>query len=286
MKKIISLFAAVVVMFSVQSCKRASEMDGNLLNDMDANQGGLIGKRALHRETTVGDTLTYYYTGYNLTSAIGSNDATILSYNGTIVDKITFNGFVGNDLVSYTQNFNYDSNGKINSVIETKKITAAGQTTPLNFKSEILVKYNAINKVDSLIVKTGEVVAGQNFAYTNYSRSAFTYSPEKNLSKVVRNDGVLSSTGEFVPSIVLTTFKFENYDEKKSPYSLIPFAYLLSKTIELDGNGYKFSENNPKKMSFQTHLMPNPSVVTTTCTYDPQDYMTSSFNVFYQYKPF
>ena len=155
-----------------------------------------------------------------------------------------------------------------------------------NFKSEIVVKYNAINKVDSLIVKTGEVIAGNNFAYTNYTRSAFTYSAAKNLEKVVKNEGVISTTGEFVPSIVLTTYKFENFDDKKSPYSLIPFAYLLSQTVSEMGNGYKFSENNPRKMSFQTHLMPSPSQATTTCTYDPQNYMTSSFNVFYQYKPF
>jgi hypothetical protein len=102
----------------------------------------------------------------------------------------------------------------------------------------------------------------------------------------VKNNGVISSTGQFVPSIVLTTYKFENYDDKKNPYSLIPFAYVLSKTIDEMGNAYKLSKNNPRKMSFQTHLMPNPSQVTTTNTYDPQDYMLSSFNVFYQYKPF
>jgi hypothetical protein len=44
MKKIISLFAVAMVLFSVQSCKRETEADGNLLNDMDANQGGLLGK--------------------------------------------------------------------------------------------------------------------------------------------------------------------------------------------------------------------------------------------------
>jgi hypothetical protein len=285
MKKIISLFAAIVVVFSVQSCKRTSDSDGNSLNDMDANQGGLIGKRALFRETTVNNTLTYYYSGYNMVSAIGTNDATQLSYNGTNVDKITYNGTVNADLVAYTQNYNYDANNNITSIIETKNVTLNGQTVPRKYKSEILVKYKPNKSVDSLIVKTGEIVAGQNFAYTNYSRAALTYTND-NVTKLVNNNGVISSSGQFVPSIVLTTYKFENYDDKKNPYSLIPFAYVLSKTIDEMGNAYKLSKNNPRKMSFQTHLMPNPSQVTTTNTYDPQDYMLSSFNVFYQYKPF
>jgi hypothetical protein len=274
-----------MVLFSVQSCKRATEADGNLLNDMDANQGGLLGKRALFRETMVGDTLTYYYTGYNLTSAIGNKDATQIAYNGTQVDKISFNGFVNADMVASTKIFSYNANGNINTVVENKKITAAGQSVAKNYKSEINVKYNTSNMVDSIIIKTGEVVAGQNFAYTNYTRSGFTYT-NKNINKIVKNNGVLSSTGQFVPSIVLTTYKFENFDDKKSPYSLIPFAYLLAQSIDEVGEGYKFSANNPRKMSFQTHLMPTPSQATTACTYDPQDYLTSSFNTFFQYKPF
>ncbi|WP_124639534.1 MULTISPECIES: hypothetical protein [Amniculibacterium] len=285
MKKNISLFAAAVVMFSVQSCSRSSEIDGNLLNDMDANQGGLIGKRALFRETMVGDTLTYYYTGYNLTSAIGTNDATLISYNGNAIDKISFNGFVGNNMVSYTQNFNYDNNGVINTVIENRNVTPAGQATAINIKSEITVKYKADKSIDSLIVKSGEVVAGQPFEYNAYARTAFTYTTNKNVTQLVKNQGVITA-GQFVPSIVNTTYKFENFDDKKSPYSLIPFAYLLSQAIDETGNAYKFSTNNPKKMSFQTHLMPNPTVVTTANTYDPQDYLATSFNVFFQYKPF
>ena len=285
MKNIISLFAVAMVLFSVQSCKRATEADGNLLNDMDANQGGLLGKRALFRETMVGDTLTYYYTGYNLTSAIGNKDATQIAYNGTQVDKISFNGFVNADMVASNKIFSYNANGNINTVVENKKITAAGQSVAKNYKSEINVKYNTSNMVDSIIIKTGEVVVGQNFAYTNYTRSGFTYT-NKNLNKIVKNNGVLSSTGQFVPSIVLTTYKFENFDDKKSPYSLIPFAYLLAQSIDEVGEGYKFSTNNPRKMSFQTHLMPNPSQATTACTYDAQDYLTSSFNTFFQYKPF
>jgi hypothetical protein len=197
------------------------------------------------------------------------------------VDKIVFTGFVGQDLVKYTRNFNYDNAGKISTIVENKTIKASGA----NFKSEIQMKYKPNSSIDSIIVKTGQVVVGQNFAYTNYARTGVTYTGN-NISQLIKNEGVISSTGQLVPSIVKTTYKFDNFDDKKSPYTLIPTAYLVSQSVDDFAKAYKLCPNNPKKTSFQTHLMANPTVVTTTCTYDPQDYLTSSFNVFYQYKPF
>lgn len=287
--------------FSLQSCKQIGDDDGNLLNNMDANEGGLTGPRYLASELVNGDSLiaSYQYNGIKLVRVVASDHYKDISYNGDKINKIIFIGKMDTDSVNYTQYYTYDNDGKITSIAEAKTIiipNTSGSTTTYDYekyKSVYSIKYSTTNgKMESIFKKEGEEITGQSFAYTNYERFSFTYYDigtfiTGNIKKMTHDTGKLDSTGDISTIDDQFSYEYEDYDDKASPYILLPFGYNLNTLLESSVNGYHLSTNNPRKFTLSGDTISPPIVLTSTYTYDPQRYaLTGFFGINYMYGAF
>lgn len=287
----------ILAILSLDSCKRLGDYDGNLLNDMGANQGGLTGKRFLYQEVTAGDTLAeYHYASTKLTEMIGDGGITKIIYNGEMLNKITYNGIVDGDSIAYVQTFNYDLTGTvINSITENRTVyedfltpPAPPATIPIKkYKSIYELKYSpTTKKLTSIMMRKGEDKPNIPFAYTMYEETKYTYDSKFNVTTATIDVGGYTG-GVFGPAISQVVYTFAEYDSMKNPYSnLLPFGYIVSKSLEDPWRSYWFSVNNPEKLSVFTEGMPTPMVVTTQYTYDPQAYPLSGYGINYDYRPF
>ncbi len=291
MKKILYLFLSVFTLVALDSCKRLEDQDGNLLNDMDANQGGLTGDRFLFQEVTAADTLAeYHYSGMKLTSVLTDSAKTTVSYNGDQLNKIEFRGLEDGDSIVIDRFFNYDVNAKLTYITEVNtvypKTTPPDPVIPVTWKTLYDVYLSPAQKLDSIVAKTGQDIAGQAFAFTNYRKWNYTYDIRNNVSAVEYRVGPFAGN-VFGPHTSFLTTAFADYDEMKNPYSLLPFGYVLSKNLDDPKNGYWFSPNNPKRiLSTLEGFPPVVNTVSTLYTYDPQGYALSGFGINYDYRPF
>lgn len=291
MKKIIYLFASLFTLFAIDSCKRLEDQDGNLLNDMDANQGGITGPRFLHQEVTASDTLAEYrYTGMKLTKVLQDKAYTNITYNGDQLNKIEFRGKVGGDSIAFDRFFNYDPTAKLSYITEVHTVypatTPPAPVVPVTWKTLYNVYFSPAKKLDSVVAKTGQEIAGVPFAFSNYRKWNYTYDIRNNVPKVEYRIGPLSGNVQGPVTAFLTTV-FADYDEMKNPYSLLPFGYVLSKTFDDSKNAYWFSTNNPKRIiSTLDGFPPVVNTVSTLYTYDPQGYALTGFGINYDYRPF
>jgi hypothetical protein len=229
-------------------------------------------------------------------------------YSGDKISQINFNGFLdldGNgkldkDSVSYTQLFTYGNNSKLQLISENRAIfrrpppvppatTPGPQTLLKKEKSLYTIKYStSTGKLDSIIMKNGPDVAGVPLAFTDYSKTAYTYVGD-NVSKVVRNYGTMTG-GAFGAVTGKYSYEYYAYDDQVSPFTLLPHVYKISRllsTVINDKESLILSPNNPKRWSV-TDLsppIPTPIVKSTNYVYDPQTYMTKGYGVNYIYKP-
>lgn len=312
MKQIFYFILLMAGFSSIHSCKNLLDEDGNPLLDLN-NTGGLSGPRALYREITAKDTLAEYQYSGLLVSRVLTDSASVtdIMYSGERISQINFRGFLdldGNgkldkDSVSYSQLFNYGNNSRLQSISETRYIyrrppavppaTKPGPQTLFSTEKFIYaLKYSAATtKLDSIIMRKGVDVAGVPFAFTEYSKTAFTYAGD-NVSKVIRVYGPASGpTGEIYGAPVEKYgYDYYAYDEQISPFTLLPFTYKISRLLSTKRNDKEsliFSPNNPRRWSVTdlTEHIPNPIVLSTNYTYDVQTYMTKGYGVNYIYKP-
>ncbi|MBB4806640.1 hypothetical protein HNP38_001936 [Chryseobacterium defluvii] len=313
MKRLFYFILLLAGFSSVYSCKDMMDEDGNPLIDLNTN-GGLIGQRALYREVTDADTIAeYHYNGLLLSKVLtpgnSVNSVTDVQYSGDKVSKIDFKGFLDldndgtleGDSISYTQQFNYNNSGRLESISENRivynRTPGVPPTTPpspwtLLRKSKTLYNLTysaATSKMTTITMRTGDEVVGVPFEYTKYSITNYDYLGD-NISKVVRSYGPMSG-GQITPTVTTKySYEYFNYDTSISPYSLLPFAYKVSVLLSTEENDYRsliLSPNNPKRFTI-TDLMlpiPSPAIFTTNYNYDPQTYMTKGFGVYYVYKP-
>ncbi|MFC6267110.1 hypothetical protein [Frigoriflavimonas asaccharolytica] len=293
MKKIIYLFVALFIIASTQSCKRLGDVDGDLLNNLDANQGGLIGSRFLYQEVNSVDTLAeYHYTGKKLVEVLNPKSKTKITYNGELINKLEFYEVVGADSLAYIQYYTYDSTAKfITSISEVG-------ATYMAYKAVIpgaIVRYKAIHDFAYNTDKSLKTIRSRNgidnpalaFEYTSYVLNTFTFNTAKtNVTKVTRDVGPYAA-GAFGPSTAQDIYDFSDYDDKFNPQSLLPFGYKASALLDDTSKFYWLSLNNPKRVTLTTGVA--PPVVTsynTNYTYDPQNYALSGFGSNYDYRPF
>lgn len=281
------------MVLSIHSCKRIGDDDGNLLVDMDANQGGLGKDRFLYQEVTSADTVAgYFYNQRNLAKVIGDSTITNITYSGSLINKIEFNGVIEGDSISYSQLFNYDAtnNNRISYITETKSVYAdiAAQIAPLTFtKSKSLydLKYNTAGKLEEVTKKSGDEIPLQTFVFTSYLQTAYTYDALWNVTKNTIKAGGISG-GVLQTASENMTFEYSNYDDKINPAQLLPFGYILHKSFENSFNNYRFSPNNPKRVVYTSDLVPLPLTFNTLYTYDALGYALSGFGINYEYRPF
>jgi hypothetical protein len=292
MKKVLYIFIAIFVVASMQSCKRISGEDGDLLNNLDANQGGLTGARFLYQEVNSIDTIAQYnYSGLKLVEVLGDKAKTKITYNGELIYRMNYDGVVNGDSTSFTRFFTYDVTGKyISTISEVRSFYGSVHgTTPapvVKTKALHTLTYNADKDLSTITSLEGKEISGTPFAYTNYEKYTFTYNTAKtNIATVVDDTGTYSS-GVYSPVVQKLTYSFTEYDDKISPYTLLPFGYKVSRILDDSTAYYYTSTNNPKKITVTTNLSPFPVNFATTYTYDPQNYAVSGFGVNYDYRPF
>ncbi|PJJ64277.1 hypothetical protein [Chryseobacterium geocarposphaerae] len=302
MKRLFYFILLVAGISSIHSCKDLADENGDPLVDINTNTG-LNGARALHQEITDFATVAdYHYTGLLLTKVNNGASITDIAYSGDRISKITFDGFLDLDnngtldpgKVTYTQLFTYGASGRLESITENRNIykltgTPPAQVLDKQTKSVYTLKYNASTaKLETITMKTGLEVSGTPFEYTAYSEAKYTYLGD-NISKVEKGFGTITA-GVNDPITVKYEFGFLNYDDRISPYTLLPTAYKISYILSTSLNDSRclmLSPNNPSRVSF-TDLnvpVPAPVVTSTNFTYDQQTYLTKGYGRYYIYKP-
>ncbi len=296
MKKILYIFISLFLVSAIHSCKKIGDDDGNLLNDMGLNNGLLGENRFLYQEVTSADTIAeYHYTGRKLTKVLGDSTLTNIIYSGDLINSIDFNGIVEGDSIVYTQLFNYNPNNNniLSNITETKsiykKIKAQHLLPPplvaTKTKSKYDITFNTAGKLDNVIKKTGNDLPLTTFNFTSYQKTTYTYDALQNVTKAAVAYGGVAAGVLQAPSNNVA-YDFGNYDDKKSPYRLIPFGYLLHKSFENSFNNYRFSPNNPKRVMLSGDLIPVPIPYNTLYTYDHLGYALTGWGVNYEYRPF
>lgn len=307
MKRLFYFILLFVGVTAVHSCKDLMDEDGNPLLDINTNTG-LNGPRALYREITDSDTLaTYYYNGLQLSRVVmdSADSASNIAWSGDKISRIDFKGFLDmngdgeleKDSIIFTQQFTYGSTGRLETISENRSfykrtitppsITPGPQTLYKKTKALYTLKYSAATaKLDSIIMRNGPDAPGTSF--TDYSKTKYEYSGD-NVSKVTRSYGAMNGN-VFGAVIEKLGYDYGNYDAQINPFTLLPTAYKISRLLSGERNDLQswiLSVNSPKRVSITdlTQPVPNPSIISTDYTYDPQTYMIRGYGVNYIYKP-
>lgn len=327
MKRIFYILLAVAGMAGVQSCGKFTDDDGNPLVNYVPDDGELTGPRALYREVTDFDiTAEYHYNGLLLTDVLGpqnitrdpqkkARDFTEVTYSSEKISKITYKGRRGNDSISLVQNFTYAGNGRIDKVSETRSTYDLTPPTtpptppaimplpvPKKTRSVYTLKYADANaqRMDGITMVTGTEVAGASFINTQYSTTDFTYDGS-NVSKVLKKYGNIDVvTGNFNAAASILNYEYIKYDGEINPYTLLPFAYKLSRILVFDSSiipvagtvpiwpdvkHYNLSVNNSKEGKLTIDGVIAPVTWNTQFEYDKQHYLKNAYQVYYNYKP-
>lgn len=309
MKQLFYFVLLAAGLSSFHSCKDMLDEEGNPLIDLN-DTTGFNGKRALFREITNADTLAeYHYNGLLLSQVITKKKSvTNVMWSGDKISQISFNGFLDydgdgvldTDSTTYSQLFTYGNLGNVTRITENRSIytrtpPVAPSTTPgpavltSRIKSTYDLKYTTTtNKLDSILMKTGLDTPGTTFAYSAYSKTGYSYVGD-NVSKVQRNYGPITGTSNGTP-VMKMGYDFLNYDDKISPYTLLPFAYKVSHLLSTQANDFRsmiLSPNSPRRKTVTDLFPPIPvsTIFSTNFRYDAQTYMTHGYDVNYIYKP-
>lgn len=281
------------------SCKDMLDTDGNPLNGTKDPVEGIEGQRALYREITAADTIAeYHYNGLLLSEVIeGDGEVTKLSYSGDKITKIDYYAkTTPTDSVTYSRLFTYGINSRISTITETRQNWTLDITVPIDppvigskTKTIFEFKYDyptLPTKMSSILMKTGTEVAGSPFAYTDFSQSSYVYDIRQNLTKMEKYDGTIDPvSGALVRNGNYYKTEYFDYDNNFSPFTLLPWEYRVSATLDYEYINYKLSPNNPKKMVLDSDILPSPTTFTSNFVYDPQAYLKVGYFVNYIYKP-
>ncbi|CAM2921702.1 hypothetical protein DRF59_03160 [Chryseobacterium flavum] len=305
MKQLFYFILLIAGFSSIHSCKDLVDEEGNPLLDLN-NTGGLTGPRALYREITDKDTIAEYrYSGLLLNTVItDSASITNVMYSGDKISQINFNGFLdldGNskldkDSISFERLLTYNNTGRLEKITEKRSVfrrpppvppatTPGPQTLLEETTSMYQIKYTATTgKLESIRMEKGPAGA----SFNSFTETTYTYVGD-NISKVVKHYGPIAG-GTPGPVDRKYSYEYYAYDNEISPFTLLPWAYKISRLLNTDFNDKEsliLSPNNPKRWSFTdlTPPIPNPIVKSTNYVYDPQTYMTKGFGINYIYKP-
>lgn len=293
MKNLIYIFLAVGFLVSVHSCKRIGDEDGNLLNEMGQNDNLLGADRYLHQEVTSADTLAFYqYEARKLVRVLGNNTITKISYSGELINRIEFNGVVDGDSIAYIQLFNYSVTDytKLANITETRSVfdDINNQTAPLvaqNTKSIYNITFDGNTRLEKVVKQTGVDIPLTTFMFSDYQTTEYTYDAVGNVTKAQMEFGAVNG-GTLQPPHTELAYTYGEYDDGRSPYSLLPFGYLLHRSFDNPFDNYRFSPNNPKRIVLSGNLLPVPVPYSTLYTYDHLKYAKTGWGVYYEYRTF
>lgn len=262
MKKLLLPFAFILTVFLIFSCEPNRAENGDFLfgveNPGDSGGGSttrLLKKIISHEkndETGLFEDaeLTYNYAGTKLISTI--------------------------DDTGEVTTFSYNSNNKIN------KIEGSGQLTTLEYSNNVVSK--TISEIEGFAKITGtftyvggkltKTVSIQEYfapvPVKNYVETTYEYQGA-NISKGIIKAGIYLPDGtlEMNPENVQIDF---TYDQKKSPYSLLPKEFIFYIAGIAPQGAAFFSHNNLVK--YVMTLDGIPETVDYVYEYDAQDYAT------------
>lgn len=286
MKRIFYLFMGLFVVVCLQSCKRIHDENGDLLYNADGMDEGLTGERFLYREYDQGELVKeYHFDQRQLMEVVRPKDSSrvVFEYNQNRINSLTFTRVYNGDSTAYKRLYYYDDQGKVNEIKEDKIFKQNGQDAINTFKSIYAIGYEN-NKLTSIVMRTGQVVNGQDFAYTAYSKAEYTYQGD-NVVGQTKAFGMMNGN-DFGNLVSRSVYLYENYDDKIAPFTLIPYDYKISQLIDFEAEAYRFSANNVRKITYSSTANPNPVTITTLFTYDPQNYGLLGFGKMYDYRPF
>lgn len=191
-------------------------------------------------------------------------------YTGTVTyinEKIAKIKFIGSITGSIAYDFSVSEDSKGNVYSATCTATAAD---PLNsFISDYTFSYDATGKKLVKILEKRKVAG--NTAYSQFTESTFTYNGN-NIFKADCAKGTLTGTG--APNMAtakLTTYSYQNYDSKISPFSTLPKTFFTAWSLLRPENFYRISPNNPTSV-YVMPPAPAPGVNT------PMTYVYDAFN--------
>jgi hypothetical protein len=195
----------------------------------------------------------------------------------------------------------YNAGGKLETISENRSVYNLTAPVPpstiptlpyvLNkkYRTVYTVKYTvATGKMSGISMITGEDVTGTPFAYKNYSETTYSYLGD-NVSEVIRSYGTLTGTVQSAPTEKYS-YGYSVYDDKISPFTLVPVVYKISRILSILRNDYEsqmFSPNSPRRITVSNLIpaIPVTTIFTSNYNYDPQTYMSKGFGVNYIYKP-
>ncbi|WP_160137073.1 hypothetical protein [Chryseobacterium sp. c4a] len=312
MKQIFYVILLIAGFSSIHSCKNLVDEDGNPLLDLNKTEG-LSGPRALYKEVTDKNTIAEYQYSGLLVSRVITDSASItdIMYSGDRISQINFRGFLdldGNgkldkDSISYSRQFNYGNNSRLQSISETRSVFRRPAPVPPSTKPGpqtlfaeeryiYTLTYNtATSKLETITTIKGLEKGGAQIKYTDYSKADYSYVGD-NVSKVLKVYGPITSNNPDVFGTPTEKYSYEYYayDQQISPFTLLPNTYKISRLLSTQRNDKEsliLSPNSPKRWSVTdiTVPIPTPIVQSTNYVYDPQTYMTKGYGINYIYKP-
>lgn len=197
----------------------------------------------------------------------------------------TYN-YTGTRLTSHTDDtgevtrFDYNSSNKIS------KLSSTGQTSVFTYSggnlSTVVTEITGIAKMTATYTFTGgklsKIISIQEYSlpFPIKSQLETTYEFQgENMTKSVTKSGVYNPvTGDLEMSPEINTVSF-TYDNKKSPYKLLPLEYHLSMIGIAPQGGNYLSGNNAEKVTI-SNSGASGTVMTFSHSYDSQNYPTKS----------
>lgn len=244
---------------------------------------GITGPRILHKIDSANVTHTEYFSTpdgvLEQVKFYKTNNQITVSYNlnNKVSKMLLTSGTHTMDL-----NYTYNSAGKITSAILKKNAMGI-----VSEEAHYWLTYNSTGKLTKLDRRS--ILGPYNGTFTHYGVVNLTWSGE-NVVKVAENHmGIIHPDGSLEPLDPMgnTVYKFEDYDNKISPYSTLPYEFRLGMGIMVGSlTFYQYSYNNNLKLQMEFLNFP-PVTTYGNYIYDTQNYPVSDVSGItkYIYKP-
>lgn len=229
-------------------------MDTNLYEEYTSTNTGVL-QQVVYKDEKATNA---YYTGV-LTYTNDSSDNSKKN-----ITKVKFTSSASASL-AYSFDIVPGEKGKIS----TASCIGTGATPGVSYVSDYAFTYDATDKITKILEKRKE---GGISAYNKFIEYTFVYAGD-NIFQAICIKGILNTAGApEMTTAVTTKYSFQNYDTKKSPFSMLPKNYFIIRSLVDPSNFYKLSPNNPTSMYFD---MPPPATSINTgqsYSYDNQGY--------------
>ena len=270
MKNIFYYLTLVFGMFMLSSCDPSQDGNGDFLNGVtyenNTSTGGTgtpSGRLLKQLKSHLKDEDTGQYEDANFT----------YNYTGTKLTSHT-------DDTGEVTRFDYNSSNKIS------KLYSAGQSSVFTYSggnlSTVVTEITGIAKMTATYTFTGgklsKIISIQEYSLPFPIKAYFETNYEfqgENMTKSVSKNGVYNPvTGDLEMSPEVNTVSF-TYDNKKSPYKLLPLEYHLCMIGIAPQGGNYLSASNAEKVTI-SNSGASGTVMTFSHSYDNQNYPTKS----------